>query len=162
MAVVEPANTAGAFEIAVRAEAGHLFGVAYSILRDVQEAEDAVQEAMELAWRSRTSLRDPSKRAAWLRQICVRRCLRIHRGLLRRSWLADRPETHADPQPANDMDLDRSFRLLTRQQRAVLALHYHYGYSLDESAALMGCRPGTARSHLNRALNRMREELGHA
>lgn len=144
----------------MRAEGGRLFGVAYSILRDPQEAEDAVQEAMELAWRSWSSLRDPEKRSPWLRQICVRRCLKIHRGLLRRSWLHDRPHTPAVTDE-HDLDLDRSYRRLTRQQRAVVALHYQYGYSLDECADLLGCRPGTARSHLARALSTLREELGY-
>src|SRR5207253_10799386 len=55
----------------------------------------------------------------------------------------------------------RSFRGLTRQQRAVVALHYQYGYTLDECAGLMGCRPGTARSHLARALQTPREEPGY-
>ena len=148
------------FEAAVRAEGGRLFGVAYSILRDPQEAEDAVQETMELAWRSWSSLRDPEKRSPWLRQICVRRCLKVHRGLLRRSWLHDRPQAAAVTDD-HDLDLDRSYRRLTRQQRAVVALHYQYGYSLDECADLLGCRPGTARSHLGRALSRLREELGY-
>jgi DNA-directed RNA polymerase specialized sigma24 family protein len=42
----------------------------------------------------------------------------------------------------------------------VITLHYHFGYSLDECASLMGCRPGTARSHLGRALAMLRRKLG--
>ncbi len=41
-----------AFEQAVRAESRPLYGLAVSILRNSQEAEDAVQQTMELAWRS--------------------------------------------------------------------------------------------------------------
>ena len=55
------------FEAAVHAESGRLFAVAYAILRDVQDAEDAVQDTMEQAWHSWSALRDPSKRGAWLR-----------------------------------------------------------------------------------------------
>ncbi len=160
MALEDRSEGGETFEAAVRAESGRLFGVAYSILRDPQEAQDAVQETMELAWRSWGSLRDPQKRSSWLRQICVRRCLKIHRGLLRRSWLHDRPQTAAAADD-RDLDLDRSYRRLSRQQRAVVALHYPYGYSLDECADLLGCRPGTARSHLARALSALREELGY-
>src|SRR5437762_11599939 len=79
MALTEPISDADGFESAIRMESGRLFAVAYSILRDVQEAEDAVQETMEQAWRSWSTLRDPLKRAAWLRQICVRRALRLRR-----------------------------------------------------------------------------------
>ena len=161
MALAEPVSDASGFEAVIRTESGRLFGVAYSILRDVQEAEDAVQETMELAWRSWATLRDPSKRAAWLRQICVRRALRLHRRILPRLWLADHDGAEWYVPDERDPDLDRSYRRLTPPQRAVLALHYEYGYSLDECAALIGCRPGTARSHLARALTSLRRDLDH-
>jgi RNA polymerase sigma factor (sigma-70 family) len=160
MALEEPVRDVPTFEAAVHAESGRLFAVAYSILRDPQEAQDAVQETMELAWRSWSVLRDPSKRSAWLRQICVRRAIRTRRRLLSRLWLAD---TIAGPELEEpDLDLDRGYRRLSRQQRAVVTLHYQYGYSIDECAELIGCRPGTARSHLARALASLRKELDHA
>jgi len=161
MAYEQPVRDAVGFDAAVHAESGRLFAVAYSILRDVQEAEDAVQETMEQAWRSWASLRDPSKQSAWLRQICVRRAIRSRRRLLPRLWLAETrnvPEKAADDP---DLDLDRGYRRLTRPQRAVVTLHYEYGYSLDECAALIGFQPGTARSHLARALASLRKELNY-
>jgi DNA-directed RNA polymerase specialized sigma24 family protein len=147
------------FEATVHAESGRLFAVAYAILRDVQEAEDAVQETMEQAWHSWCALRDPSKRGAWLRQICVRRAIRSRRRLLPRLWLADTINVQGSLPADPDLDLDHGYRRLTRQQRAVVTLHYEYGYSLDECAALIGCQPGTARSHLARALASLRKEL---
>jgi RNA polymerase sigma factor (sigma-70 family) len=161
MAHEQPARVAPGFEAAVHAESGRLFAVAYSILRDAQEAEDAVQETMELAWRSWEALRDPSKRSAWLRQICVRRAIRSRRRLLPRLWLADIRHVNLQLPEDPDLDLDRIFRRLSRQQRAVVTLHYEYGYTLDECAALIGCQPGTARSHLARALASLRKELSY-
>jgi RNA polymerase sigma factor (sigma-70 family) len=148
------------FEAAVRRNARALFGLAYSILRDVQEAEDAVQDTMELAWRSWPSVRDPERREAWLRQICLRRCLRVRQGLLRRFFLADQHRLPTVSQPPVHADLDRALRLLSPQQRAVFTLHYRYGYSLDDCARAMGRRPGTVRSHVARALATLRKELG--
>jgi len=161
MAHEHPVRDATGFEAAVHAESGRLFAVAYSILRDAQEAEDAVQETMELAWRSWDALRDPSKRSAWLRQICVRRAIQTRRRLLPRLWLADTSNLHGEPPEDPDLDLDRGYRRLTRQQRAVVTLHYEYGYTLDECAELIGCQPGTARSHLARALASLRKELNY-
>ena len=160
MADDRPAREAPGYEAVVRAESGRLFAVAYSILRDPQEAEDAVQETMELAWRSWNALRDPSKRSAWLRQICVHRALRARRRLLPRLWLAESDFYRGSPEEP-DLDLDRCYRRLSRQQRAVVTLHYEYGYSIDECAALIGCQPGTARSHLARALATLRKELNY-
>jgi RNA polymerase sigma factor (sigma-70 family) len=155
------------FEAAVNSDARRLYGVALSILRDPGEAEDAVQEAMVKAWRSWHTLRESDRRSPWLTRICVNHCIsrRRRRRLLVFSY-DDHPSEPADPRaeqaldPA-DPDLDRACGRLTPPQRAVIALHYHHGYTLDECAGLMGCRPGTVRSHLNRALTTLRAELGH-
>jgi RNA polymerase sigma factor (sigma-70 family) len=147
------------FEAAVRRNTRALFGLAYSVLRDAQEAEDAVQDTMELAWRSWRAVRDPERREAWLRQICLRRCLRVRRGLLRRLFLGEDHPGGAVAERSSDLDLERALGLLSPHQRAVLALHYRFGYSLDECAAAMKCRPGTVRSHLARALATLRREL---
>ena len=161
MAHEQPEPDAIGFEATVHAESGRLFAVAYAILRDVQDAEDAVQDSMEQAWHSWGMLRDPAKRGAWLRQICVQRAIRSRRRLLPRLWLADTINVQG-PLPADpDLDLDRGYRRLTRQQRAVVTLHYEYGYTLDECASLIGCQPGTARSHLARALASLRKELNY-
>ena len=70
-----------AFEQVVRSNSQSLYSLARAILGDQQEAEDAVQDTMEIAWRSWRSLRDPQRRSAWLKRICVRRCLRVKRRL---------------------------------------------------------------------------------
>lgn len=150
------------FEEAVRAESRRLFAIAFGILRNSGEAEDAVQETMMHAWRAWHQLRDEAKRRPWLTRICVNHCLR-RRGHLLRRWLQipeDRQFVdeswydHADP------DLDRACRKLSAKQRAVVTLHYHHGYSLDECAEMLGTAPGTVRSHLARALGSLRKELG--
>ena len=153
------------FEHAVRLETGRLLGLAFSILRDAGEAEDAVQETMVRAWKAWDTIADPERRGAWLTRICINHCR--HRRRARR-WLlwADRTTDEPDQLAAThvdeiDLDMDAAFRRLTLQQRTVIALHYGYGYSLDECADLMGCRPGTVRSHLARALATLRREITH-
>ena len=164
MVLAVTAHNAGLeLECALLVEGRRLYAIALAILRDAGEAEDAVQETMELAWRSRSSLRSEVSRAAWLTRICIRHSL--HR---RRRWFkAGRVTGDASlallaptaPFVPRDVDLDRAVGRLSTQQRAVVALHYGHGYTVDECAAHMGCRPGTARSHLARALNALREDL---
>jgi RNA polymerase sigma-70 factor, ECF subfamily len=149
------------FERAVRANTRTLFGLALSILSHQQEAEDAVQDTMEIAWRRWHSVRDEERRGAWLKQICLHRCLRVKRRLFAVERLSEQ-QRDLRPPPTSDPDLDRAFRRLSRHQRAVVLLHYQDGYSLDECARLMGCRPGTARSHLARSLATLRQELANA
>lgn len=150
-------------ESALLVQGRRLYAIAFAILRDAGEAEDAVQETMELALRSRHSLRSEDSRAAWLTRICVRHSLHRRRRWFRAGRIAaDDLLAHLAPlapfEP-RDVDLDQAVARLSAQQRAVIALHYGHGYTVDECAALMRCRPGTARSHLGRALAFLREEL---
>jgi RNA polymerase sigma factor (sigma-70 family) len=148
------------FEAVALSQARRLFGLAYSILGDAGEAEDAVQESLVLAWRGWDRLRDEGARGAWLSRICVNHCIRRRGRLARLPW-SNLPQAHAAPPSAGDARtlIGAAYDRLSVRQRAVLTLHYHHGYSLDECAGLIGCRPGTARSHLARGLATLREEL---
>jgi hypothetical protein len=64
------------FDTVYAAQKRRLYGIAYSVLRDAGEAEDAVQETMWRAWRSWRTLREPAKREAWLTRICLNQCFR--------------------------------------------------------------------------------------
>ncbi len=73
MATNRPATDLSAFEQAVHTDGRTLYSLAFAILGDKQQAEDAVQDTMELAWKSWKTLRDPERRSAWLKRICVHR-----------------------------------------------------------------------------------------
>lgn len=154
------------FEDAFAAHRKRLFGIAFSILRDPVEAEDALQEVAIQAWRGWGGRSDPERTVAWLSTICVRHCLR-RRGSLRRFLFVSTAE-RAELRAATDhvrydgtaIDMDRAFAKLSRQQRAVIVLHYQQGYTLPECAEQMGCSGGAAASHLSRALAKMRARLG--
>jgi RNA polymerase sigma factor (sigma-70 family) len=136
-----------------------LLALAYSVLRDRDLACDAVQDTMERAVRAWTSVRSPAKRGAWLATICFRRSLRLHRTEIMRSRLRVLHGEVSVELVTSDVDLESAIAKLPTRQRAILALHYVHGFSLDESAEVLGVRPGTVRSHLSRALRKLREEL---
>jgi RNA polymerase sigma factor (sigma-70 family) len=155
---------AAEFEELLAAERGHLFAMAFSILGDPGEAEDAVQETAVAAWRGWASRTNPDHTRAWLMAIGV------HQALHRRRWLrrslsammrrAERAEIDQHLEADGKyIDLHRAYVRLSRQQRAVVSLHYMSGYTVNECADLMGCSAGAAASHLSRALSRLRKEL---
>lgn len=90
--------------------------------------------------------------------ICVNRCLTLRRRLTSRRTVG-LPATLAAQLAPRLVELDQAFSALSPRQRAVVSLHYHFGYRLDEVAALLKTRPGTVRSHLARALVKLRREL---
>src|SRR5205823_9632067 len=55
-----------AFEMIIRRHSRALFAIAYGLLQNREEAEDAVQDALVKAWRSRWRVREPEKFPAWL------------------------------------------------------------------------------------------------
>ena len=142
-------------------ETVRLTRLAAAFLRDPRDVEDAVQDTLEAALRSWSTLRDEGSRRAWLNTICVRRCLRVRRWRLRHSTVPLLEDVASAAHPS-DVEWDRAFAHLTVPQRVVIVLHYHHGFTFDECAALMGRHPGTARKHLSRGLARLRKELDGA
>jgi RNA polymerase sigma factor (sigma-70 family) len=161
MAIVEEGSSRAEADPVFRLAAPRLLAIAAIIVGNSADAEDVVQNAMIAAWRAWDRLRDPARRDAWLTRICVRESVNYGK-TLRARWMHEGvidermpspSQTHADPA------LHAAFAVLSRQQRAVIVLHYLYGYTLDECSEYMGCRPGSARQHLARALSRLRENL---
>jgi RNA polymerase sigma-70 factor, ECF subfamily len=156
-----------AFSVLLRGSYPRLFGVARLILRDPDRAQDAVQEALVLAWRDIRALRDAGAWDAWLNRLTVRACYRWAGKVRRR----DLVELHVTPdeQPDATTDFsdsvaerDRMGRELARlpiEQRAVLVFHFYLGLPLTELADVLDIPVGTAKSRLNRGLASMRTAL---
>src|SRR6202035_1095136 len=68
-----------AFEMIIRQQSRPLFAIAYGILQHREEAEDAVQDALVKAWKSRWRVRDPEKFPAWLAMIARHRARDVFR-----------------------------------------------------------------------------------
>lgn len=154
------------FEAEALPEAGHLYGLALAIVGDPGEAQDIVQETLFSAWRAWASRRDPERLSAWLTRICINHSIHRRRLLHRRVlWPRERWEAER-VLPAfvegRLVDVHRAFRSLSGPQRAVAVLHHCDGFTVEECAAALGCRPGTARSHLGRAMTKLRRELADA
>ncbi len=154
-----------AFGALVGLTTDRMFAIATRILRDTHLAEDAMQAAFITAWRQLPALRDPERFEAWLRKLLVHACYAEARR--RRTWAAnvrvlpiEGPAASDEILSIGDRDaLDRAFRRLTAEQRAVFVLHHHVGLPLVEIAESLGIPAGTARSRLHYAIRTLREAL---
>ena len=129
-------------------------------------AEDAVQAAMEQAWRRRGTLRDPDKLPWWIDRIIVREAIRQNRGpwwrRITEATSEDRAPLHPDPaiQAAPErLALAAALQSLRVEQRAACVLHLYVGYTVGETAQLMGVSVETTRSRLRLARRQLRAEL---
>lgn len=156
-----------AFSQLAATEIGGLYRIAHLILRDGDLANDAVQNALLAAWRDIRGLRDPDRFDAWLHRLTVRACYRMARTERLRSL------TELEFKPMHDLpsdddgqrllavrdQLERGFRRLSAEERAVLVLHYYLDLPLAEAADVMDIPLGTMKSRLNRATKALRAAL---
>jgi RNA polymerase sigma-70 factor (ECF subfamily) len=149
----------------IRPRSDHLFAIAQRILRDVDRAEDALQDVLVIAWRDLRGLRDPDRFDAWLRRLLVHEC--IDQATRERRRTANLRILPVDGPTAPDQLgsianrdlLERGFRRLPPNQRAILVLHHYLGYAPAEIAETLDIPAGTARSRLHNAHRAMRAAL---
>lgn len=145
------------WETLVTQQENRLYRAALAILGDPHEAEDAVQDAfLRFLERAPGDLENPG---AWLTRVLVNGC----KSRLRLAWrrVGPLPETLPAPGPEEREELEELFSL-PPEDRAVIHLHYYEGYSTDEIARMLGRRPGTVRSRLSRAREKLRKLLTEA
>ncbi len=154
-----------AFASLAVAVCGRLLGAAHRILRNIELAEDATQQALLTIWRDLPQLRDPARFDAWSYRLLVRAC--YAEGHRTRVWA---PNLYLLPihEPADagglgavhDRDqLARGFQRLSIDHRAVVVLHHYLDLPLDEVAETLGVPVGTVRTRLFHAMRGLRAAL---
>ena len=154
-----------AFAELAGAAISRLDAAAWLMLRDVEQAKDAVQNALVRAWRDLPTLRDPERFDAWLHRLLVNACidearrLRRHRLDVELTSLSV-PSIVDDVSRIEDRDrLERGFLRLEPELRAVIVLHHYLDLPMPAVATILGIPLGTAKSRLHRAINEMRAAL---
>ena len=155
----------GAFASLAVAAGDRLHAVAHRILRDTDLAEDATQQALLSIWRDLPQLRDPARFDAWSYRLLVRAC--YAEGRRTRHWTpnlrvvgTDTLSVSEHSSSVHDRDqLERGFRRLSIEHRAVVVLHHYLDLSLDEIAEALGIPVGTVRSRLFHAMRGLRAAL---
>jgi RNA polymerase sigma-70 factor, ECF subfamily len=154
-----------AFAVLAVAVGDRLHAVAHRILRDISLAEDATQQALLAIWRDLPKLREPAHFEAWAYRLVVRAC--YAEGRRANVWQptlrllpTDGPvEADAARSLADRDQLERGFRRLSVDHRAVIVLHHYLDLPLDQVAEVLGVPAGTVRSRLHYAMRAMRAAL---
>jgi RNA polymerase sigma-70 factor (ECF subfamily) len=174
-----------AFDQLVERYQGRAYRLAWSILRDAEEARDASQEAFIRLFQSAATFGGRSRFSTWFYRLLVNLCLdqrrktRWWRQIFAGSDGAGRPgeemsETVLDRQPApaadpvegiaKERETDRLWAAvgtLSPQQRAVVTLQAQEELSTKEIATILKCSEATVRVHLHRALMTLRRTMGN-
>jgi RNA polymerase sigma-70 factor (ECF subfamily) len=162
-----------AYETLVRRYEQFAFRVAYLVLRDAAEAEDAAQEAFVRAYRALGRFRADEPFRPWLLRIVANQAISGRRAAERRGAVAARYEREArgDPLPSPEsvvLGHERrdavlhGLAQLSADDQLVLHLRYFLDLGEAEVADALGCARGTVKSRLHRALGRLRPVLARA
>jgi RNA polymerase sigma-70 factor (ECF subfamily) len=131
--------------------------LAYGLLQDVDEAEDAVQEAAFSAWRRIGNLREGSSLRPWFLGIVANQCRAVKRS---RWWSVTKVEPiegeAPEPDLASSIDLRRALRRIGHDERLVLVLRYYLDMPFEEIATTLGISPKAARTRVERAVHHLK------
>ena len=153
-----------AFAALTRRQIDSAYRLAWAILGDSGDADDATQDAFAQAWRNRRSLRDLGRFDAWFGKILVNACREKLRKRERRKVRSleetDDPATADSTDQVSSRDaVDRALNGLDADHRIVIVLRYWADMTVDEIAERIEVRPGTVKSRLHYALRSMRPRL---
>lgn len=166
------AERATAFDALAQEQLDRAYRTATLILRDPVEAEDAAHDALVIAWREWSSLRDPDRADAWFGRILSHVCLERLRRRRRRPVTDISAEVEAEvvatpgrdlPTAIADRDaLDRAFARLSPEHRIAVVLRFYADLTVDQIAERTGVPSGTVKSRLHRALRDLGVTLENA
>lgn len=154
-----------AFTALVAAHHPSMRRVAYVICRERELAEDACQQAWQIAWRRLSTVRDSTRLEGWLVTVAANEARKLverrRRGRDVEARVAAIEPTTVDPtRDARGLDLGRAMGRLDARDRELLALRYVAGLNSFEIARLRGSSASGTRARLGRLLAKLRTELG--
>ena len=135
-----------------------LFRVAFSILRNYADCEDAVQNTILKAYQNLSALKERAYFRTWTVRILKNECFALLKKQRTIIPLSDQPEADYEME-VPDLDLNRAFDTLSPEERLTIALYYYEGYKTAEIAKLTDVSDSTVRNRLSRARAALKEKL---
>lgn len=140
-----------------------LYRIAYSYVKNEQDALDVIQETVCRALANQHTLKEPAFMKSWLIRIVINCALDICRRSARiQDFAPDVLENPSSESPSNLedlLDLRNAIETLGEPQKTLIQLRFYEDLALEETARVMDMPLGTVKSHIHRTLNRLKLEL---
>ena len=143
----------------IRSIEGSLYRLAFSILKNVQDSEDALSEATLKAYKYRHRLKDKGAFKAWMSKIVIREAYKI---LKKNKRIISVPLEECEEVVSNDGlhgELIEIIKTFPPDLATVLILFYYEKYTVKEIAHIVGVREGTVKSRLYRGREELRQTI---
>lgn len=163
MADLTEVDSGDAFRRLSESHVQSAYRLAWAILGNEGDADDAVQDAFASAWRQRSSLREVERFDAWFGRILINRCRDRLRQRSRYPEMAPEGTEVALPDHSHAMlDRDELYQEINRldpDQKIVVILRFWKDMAIDDIAERLGVPAGTVKSRLSRSVARLRMSL---
>ncbi|MCL2867096.1 MAG: sigma-70 family RNA polymerase sigma factor [Clostridia bacterium] len=133
------------------------YRIAWAILGNKADCQDAMQEALLKAWAARHKLRDERYFNTWLIRILINECKTIRRKQAKHVLMPEAQQAVETRQP--DTELRYAIDTLPEKLRLPLVMHYFEGYPVKDIAKALASPTGTVKNRLLEARKRLRAEL---
>lgn len=140
----------------IEAHSGMLYRVAYTILRNDDACQDALQETALKAWEKRETLKEPRYFRTWITRILINACCDTRKKQRRFLSIEDIPEPHA---ATPNIALSMALQALPEKLRLPLMLSCSEGLTYAEIAKALCLPVATVRGRIHRAKHELRKEL---
>lgn len=133
------------------------YRVSFKVLGDRGDAEDVAQEALARTHVRWSRLRDRPQ--GWVVTVATNLAIDRLRRRSRSTQSPTEPVALVEMHLSERIDLARALGRLSRRQREVVVLRYLADWPELEVADVLGCSPGTVKSHASRGLAQLRHHL---
>ncbi|WP_026673441.1 sigma-70 family RNA polymerase sigma factor [Alkalihalobacterium bogoriense] len=151
------------FETLVRAEQEKLYKIAYSYMRNEQDALDVVQDAVMKGYHHFDKLHHLDYFSTWMIRILMNTAvdaIKRKRDVIYIEHEKYKETTNEELESVHRMDLEEQLDKLKTEQKTLIILRFYCGYSLREMAEMLNKPEGTIKSQLHRTLAEMKKNLG--
>ena len=132
-----------------------MYRTAAAILRNDENAADAIQDTILVCWEKLETLKKPEYFRTWLIRILINKCYNIRRLYSGMNSLDEIEESSREDY--YNLELKEAIACLGENYSIVITLYYGLGYNTNEIAEILGISSGTVRVRLNRGRKKLKE-----
>lgn len=148
------------FEMLVTAQTDTLYRVSMAMLKNEHDAQDAVHDAIMIAYQNRSKLRQEQYFGTWLTRILIRRCGKMLKARKRNVDIEALPDITSPDNPYISVEIGEAIDSLPEKIRLTVILFYIEDYSVLEINEILHIPEGTVKSRLSKGRKLLRKWLG--
>lgn len=147
----------------VKAEKEKLYRMAYTYVKNEEEALEIFQQTVLQAIESVHQVKEPAFFSTWLTRICINKALATIKKNKKLIVLEDVDERGTEHDASADivqqLDVANAMDVLPEKYKTALMLRFYQDFTVNQIAEVMGCPEGTVKTLIHRGLALLKKEL---